>query len=99
MSINELIETAISEKKIIEFDYHSYHRVAEPHIYGILEGKHDILVFQIEGGSSSGGLPEWRRMHLNEISNLTITDRTFAGPRPNPSGRRSSFDTIITVVS
>jgi len=99
MSINELIETAISEKKIIEFDYHGHHRVAEPHIYGILGGKDDILVFQIEGGSSSGGLPEWRRMHLNEISNLTITDRTFAGSRPNPSGKRSSFDTILAVVS
>ena len=96
--MTDIIQTAISEKKIIEFDYHGYHRIAEPHIYGILDGEHDILVFQIDGESSSGGLPQWRRMHLNEISNMRITDQRFPGPRSNPSGKHSSFDTILAVV-
>lgn len=97
--MNDIIQTAISERKIVEFDYHGHHRIAEPHIYGILDGEHDILVFQIAGSSSSGGLPQWRRMHLNEISNLEMTDQRFPGPKPNPSGKHSSFDTILAVVS
>ncbi|MGI0056574.1 MAG: hypothetical protein ACREAK_04280 [Nitrosarchaeum sp.] len=40
----------------------------------ILEGLN-----QIEGGSSSGGLPEWRRMFLDEISDMKILKRTFHG--------------------
>jgi len=98
MSTEDLIQSAIQNKQIIEFDYHEHHRIAEPHVYGILDGEHDLLVFQTGGGSSSGGLPQWRRMHVNEISNLTITDQNFAGSRPTPSGKHSSFDTTLAIV-
>ena len=98
MSMEETIINSISNKKIIEFDYHEHHRIAEPHVYGILDGEHDLLVFQTGGGSSSGGLPQWRRMHLSEISNLIVTDQTFAGSRPTPSGKHSSFDTTLAIV-
>lgn len=98
MSIEQTITDAISNKKIIEFDYHEHHRIAEPHIYGILGGKEDLLVYQTGGTSSSGGIPEWRRMHVSEISNLRVTDQTFAGRRETPTEKRSSFDTILAVV-
>lgn len=97
MSTEDLIQSAIQNKKIIEFDYHEHHRIAEPHIYGILGGKEDLLVFQTGGTSSSGGIPEWRRMHVSGISNLVVTDQTFAGRRET-TGKRSSFDTILAVV-
>ena len=54
-------------------------------------------MFQIGGTSSSGGIPEWRRMHVSEISNLVVTDQTFAGRRET-TGKRSSFDTILDIV-
>lgn len=92
------IETAIREKKIIEFNYHGYHRIAEPHVYGIKDKKYQVLVYQIAGGSSSGGIPEWRRMELAEASNFVLTEQYFSGPRPYPSGEHSSFDEIIAVV-
>lgn len=98
MSTEDLIQSAIQNKKIIEFDYHEHHRIAEPHIYGILGGEEDILVFQTGGSSSSGGLPQWRRMHVSEISNLIIADQTFAGHRETPTGKHSSFDTILAIV-
>ena len=98
MDIGALISIAIANKKIIEFDYHNHHRIAEPHVYGVLEGKEQVLVYQTDGTSSSGGLPDWRRMDINEISNLNVTDKTFAGPRQYPSGKHSSFDRMIAVV-
>ena len=97
MSTEDLIQSAIENKNIIEFDYHDHHRVAEPHIYGTLGVTEDILVYQTGGTSSSGGIPEWRRMHVNEISNLVVTEQTFAGSRET-TGRRSSFDTVLAIV-
>jgi len=98
MSMDDLIKTAITNKQLLEFDYHSHHRITEPHKYGEKDSKYAILVYQIRGGSSSGGIPEWRRMFLNEISNMKILDETFPGKRPNSSGKHSSFDRTILIV-
>lgn len=93
------IETAIREKKIIEFDYGGYHRIAEPHLYGKKDGKHQVLVYQIAGGSSSRGIPDWRRVEMNKVSNLIMTERRFQGARPYPSGKHSSFDIQYAIVT
>lgn len=91
--------TAIAEKKIIEFDYNGYHRIAEPHVYGTFGGKYELLIFQIGGGSSTGRIPNWRRVKLSKVSNLVLTDRIFPGKRRVPSGKHSSFDRRIAIVS
>ena len=44
-----MITKAISEKKIVEFDYNGHHRIAEPHVYGILKNEETILIFQTGG--------------------------------------------------
>ena len=98
MSLGNLITSAIASKNIVEFDYHGYHRIVELHVYGIQQAREQLLVYQIAGGSSSGGLPEWRRMDVVGITNFALTVGTFAGPRPYPSGKHSSFDRIIAVV-
>jgi len=96
--LDNLIKTAIAEHKILEFNYDSCHRIVEPHVYGITSRKYELLVYQIGGGSSSGGIPNWRRMEIRKISNMTINDQHFKGPRPYPSGKHSSFDTKLAVV-
>lgn len=96
--LDSLLKTAISEKKIIEFNYHGYRRIVEPHVYGIKDGKYQIQVYQIAGGSESGGIPEWRRMDLDEVSGMRLSEERFKGPRPYPSGKHSEFDDIIAVV-
>jgi hypothetical protein len=93
------IRTAIREKRIIRFYYNGYSRTAEPHIYGMKDGKQQILVYQTAGGSSSGRLPNWRRMEVSNLSNLIMTDQSFVGRRPTPSGRHSSFDEIYDLVN
>ncbi len=99
ISLDNLIINAIAEKKIIEFNYDGYLRVAEPHVYGTLDGKYELLVYQIGGGSSSDGIPNWRRVKLNKVSNIVVTDRTFKGKRRFPSGKHSSFDRRIAIVN
>jgi len=98
MSADNLVRTAIENRQLIEFNYDSLHRIAEPHVYGIKDGEHEILVYQVAGQSSSGNLPNWRRMKLNKISGMIISVQHFAGPRSYPSGKHSSFDEILAVV-
>lgn len=97
--MDDIIRTAIKNKNLIEFAYENKHRIAEPHVYGILDGKRQLLVYQIAGQSSSGNLPNWRRMDVSKISNMRILDDHFPGRRPYPSGGHSSFDTVYAVVS
>jgi len=96
--LDDLIRKAITNKQLLEYDYDGYRRIAEPHVYGIKDGDHAILVYQVRGESSSGGLPNWRRMILNKISNMKVLDETFPGRRSYPSGKHSSFDETILVV-
>lgn len=92
------IRDAINERRLVDFTYHDLHRVAEPHVYGVHDGKFQLLTYQVAGDSSSGGLPNWRRVELSEVTALRALSQTFPGRRPNPSGKHSDFDEIIAVV-
>lgn len=83
---------------MIKFDYHGHIRIAEPHVYGIKDTKESLLVYQTGGSSSSGGIPEWRRMFVNEITNPEILSESFPGKRYTQSGEHSNFDRIIAIV-
>lgn len=96
--MHDIIIQAINEKKVVKFDYHGFDRVAEPHVYGTLNGIKSILTYQIRGGSKSGGLPQWRRVNLDEIHNFVITEETFPGRRPFPSNKHASFDERFAIV-
>ena|SRR5881397_850605 len=97
-AVDSTIRAAISTKTIIEFEYDGYHRIAEPHVYGLKNGMSQLLVYQIEGQSSSGGLPQWRRFEIAKMSSLSMTSRNFLGRRPYPSGKHQDFDTVWLVV-
>lgn len=98
-NIHEIIIRAISERRMLRFDYDAYQRVVEPHVYGIKNEKSQILGYQTEGSSHSGGLPEWRRFDTSGISNLESLDTTFAGSRPFPSGEHSTWDQTFAIVT
>lgn len=93
------IANAIASKRIVEFMYSGHRREVEPHVLGVLDGNLQLLSYQIGGSSSSGGIPEWRRFDLSKMTNLRVLDRTFAGARPVPSGKHSSWDRQIAVVA
>lgn len=95
--MEEIVMQGIRERKMVECVYEGRRRVAEPHVYGIKNGKRGILAYQT-GGSSSSGKMGWKRLYFGKISGLKITDDGFPGPRPNPSGERSKWDRVIAVV-
>ncbi|NPT37504.1 hypothetical protein [Paraburkholderia xenovorans] len=89
---------AIENKTLIEFVYHGLRRVAEPHVYGVLNGVKQLLVYQTGGQTSKGGILDWRRFDLGHISQLVVLAQSFPGRRPIPSGRHSSWDACIAIV-
>lgn len=97
--MEQLILQAIATKKLIEFSYSGHPRLIEPHVLGVNGGVTQILGYQVGGSSSSGGIPEWRRFDLPKILGLKLTASSFSGRRPFPSGKHSSWDRQIAVVS
>lgn len=93
-----IIESAIRSKSIVQFMYHGHRRVAEPHVLGVSGGVVQFLGYQIGGSSASGGIPDWRRFNLADVSGLSVTTQSFLGRRPFPSGHHSSWDRKIAVV-
>lgn len=93
-----VIRTAIANRNLLEFTYHGYQRIAEPHVYGIKDGRRQILVYQIGGLTSTGRVPDWRLIGLEEISGLRVKRETFAGPREDKSLDNDDWDTIIAAV-
>lgn len=96
--MHEQLLQAIQERRLIEFEYHEHHRVAEPHVYGRYGGKIQLLVYQVDGTSSSGGLPQWRRIELNEVTELSVLTDKFDGPRPTKGGAHTNWDEVYAMV-
>jgi len=88
---DEMIREAITEKRLLAFEYDGLYRIVEPHVYGRKNEKNGILGYQIRGQSSSGGLPNWRRMYMKKITRMRVLDETFPGIRPVPN-EHSSWD-------
>lgn len=92
---NELCQ-AIDNRRIVSFLYKSGHRTVEPHMVAYNKtGKLILSAWFLRRGSDSSDGPGWRTYVLDEISQLTISNQTFDGPRPNyrPDGGKS-FDRI-----
>lgn len=47
--MEQIIKTAIADKKLIEFSYSGHTRIAEPHVLGISGGATQILGYQVGG--------------------------------------------------
>ncbi len=95
----ELIKQAITQKHLIEFYYQNFQRIAEPHTLGLKDEVLQVLVYQVGGQRSSGQLPDWRRINLNNMLRLQIIDETFSSKPPSPSGNHSSWDEFLATVS
>ncbi|WP_447977384.1 hypothetical protein [Candidatus Nitrospira bockiana] len=90
---------AIANKRMIAFDYQSYPRIAEPHDYGILGGVERLFIYQVDGGSKSGRLPDWRLVDVAGITRLRVLDEMFPGGRAVPSGQHKQWDHLFRRVS
>ena len=94
-SIDELLRAAISQKRKIRFFYGGTERIAEPHDYGIQNGKARLLAYQTGGRSNSGRLPAWRLVDVDGMTQLEVLEKTFSGNRPALSGRRHQWEQLF----
>jgi len=97
--MDELILSALIDKKIIIFQYDGFERICEPHVFGVANGKKQLLCYQIAGGTRRGGIPQWRRFELTGMLKLKESGESFPGKRPVPHPPSLGWDRIIQVVS
>ena len=89
-----LLLSAIEHKRMIRLVYHGKERLMEPHDHGILNGTIQLLGYQV-AGASSRSLPNWILMKVNEMEDLEVLEKTFAGGRPTTSGKHFRWDTLF----
>ena len=94
---DEMIREAITEKKLLAFDYNDHRRIVETHVYGRKNDRNGIMAWQIGGQSSKGKLPDWRRMYMNKMTNMKVLDEEFSGMRQVPN-EHSPWDFIYLIV-
>ncbi|MDQ2775511.1 MAG: hypothetical protein M3Y57_11440 [Acidobacteriota bacterium] len=94
LSFDELLRTAIGQRRLLRLLYKNKERIVEPHDYGIHKGIVKLLGYQV-GGSSSGRLPNWRWMEAGLISDAYLLNKTFPGGRPAPSGQHHKWDKLF----
>ena len=94
---HQRILAAIHQKQMLSFSLDGKLRVAEPHDYGIQNGKVRLLVYQVSG-ASSGPLPGWRWVEIPRMSQPELLPQTFAGNRVVPSGKHHIWDVLFARV-
>jgi hypothetical protein len=89
-----LLWSAIEHRRMIRLFYHGKERLVEPHDYGILNGTAQLLGYQV-AGSSSRPLPNWILMKVEEMADLEMLEKVFAGGRPTASGKHLRWDVLF----
>ncbi len=98
-SVDQLLRTAIAERRLIAFVLDERPRLAEPHDYGLIDNELRLFFYQIGGESRSGQPLGWRWAVLSKLSELQMLQDRFAGTRVAPSGRHVQWDTLFATVS
>src|ERR1700748_2881619 len=89
-----LLWQAIERRHMIRLVYHGKERLVEPHDHGVLNGSPQLLGYQT-AGSSSRPLPNWIPMKAEEMEDLEMLNKTFAGGRPTASGKHLRWDILF----
>ncbi len=76
--------TAIGQKRLIGLRFKGSVRVAEPHDYGIRDGRETLLAYQLEP--------------VERMSDLRVLEQTFPGSRSAPSGKHHKWDRLFARV-
>lgn len=79
-----VLSRAIVEERRVRLCYHGHQRVVCPHVLGWKNDRPTVLVYQLDGTTSTGALPQqpqkrWRSMLLDDIEDPVITDGCWQG--------------------
>ena len=81
-NLDTRIRFAIENRRLVDLRYSGAARVAEPHDYGVLNGRKRLLVYQLRGPARSGQASiGWRLLDVSRIEGLAVLDDTFNGSR------------------
>lgn len=92
--VDELLRTAIEQRRLVRLVYRDKERIVEPHDYGIHGGAVKLLSYQV-AGRSSAKLPNWRWIETDLISDIQVLDRTFPGGLAIGSGKHHKWDKLF----
>jgi predicted DNA-binding transcriptional regulator YafY len=78
VSVNQIILSAVRDRRRIRFWYDNEFHTVEPHCYGRnADGSQSLIGYQL-------GRNAWRSFHVVFMTRVSPMDETF-GPRPNYS--------------
>ena len=97
--IDRVIRQAIAERRLLKLTLNGRVRIVEPHDYGIKKGATQVLAYQIGGDSSTGGLPQWRWLHLAKMKDVELLDARFAGGRETETREHHRWDVLFSRVA
>lgn len=97
--VDELLRSAIRERRLVSFILDERPRLAEPHDYGLIDGEPCLFFYQVGGESRSGRPLGWRWARLAKLSELHTLEDRFAGTRAVPSERHIRWDELFATVS
>ena len=90
--MERMLCNAIHNRSIVRFEYDSSTKTVEPHQVGYdHDGDLTLSAWQLSGGSGV----DWRDFHIAKMSGLSVTGRTFAGPRPGYNPNNSKMSRIL----
>ena len=98
--VNHDLVRAIRDKRLIEFVYKGRRaRIVEPHDYGIRKGGESLLGYQIDGDSRSGAPQGWKWFDVQDIRQLRVLDKRFAGTRVDSAQHHRDWDNLFARVT
>lgn len=93
------IRFAIANRRLVEFRYSGTTRIAEPHDYGIQNGRERVLVFQRRGPARPSHKPiGWRLLEVSKIEGLTVLADAFKGSRGQSRSAHYEWEVIYAQV-
>jgi hypothetical protein len=98
--IDERLHFGIARKRLLGVVYQGRLRVAEPHDYGLMNGKPRLLVYQLHAEKADGGRPAkgWRLFDVARIEACEVLEQTFAGSRGGQHRRHIAWDVVFARV-
>lgn len=92
------ITEAIRTRHIISFYYDGGTRMVEPYCYGTSTAGHKVLRGYQTSGYTSSGKRGWKLFEVSKMSNLQVTDETFASNRRGYKPNDSAMSSVIAHV-
>ena len=82
--MNQVIVTAILNRRVLSLEYDGSVRLVEPHTYGVNSaGQEALSCYQVADKGKPTAAPNWRFMLIPKASAIAMSDTTFPRARAN----------------